>query len=149
MSEEILKDIKLLLEQLKVKYEVEDGPVVTIPLFGVRIRFDQNTHPEDEGWFIVQYEKSKSLSEIRDEIVFALVRSGYVAYIRDDETTGSDRAFQKFIIDWGWGDKIIAGRLREWEGKPRYRYLYERNKRFQKAVMASLITHYPNFFDSF
>jgi hypothetical protein len=83
-----------------------------------------------------------SLIESKDEIVWTLMQSGFMRYVRTNYT----RQFNNLILE-GFGQKIINERLKRWGGKPKHKYLIDENKQALTFPTNMIITNDPAFFD--
>jgi hypothetical protein len=83
-----------------------------------------------------------SLLDKKDEILWDLMRSGYIRYIRYK----FQRQFNN-MIQQGLGRKIITERLRIWGNTPKYKYLVEENRRCLDVAAPYLVAQDPAFFD--
>ena len=83
-----------------------------------------------------------NLIEKRDEIIWTLMRGGYMTYIRQN----FPRQFQQLITD-GFGNKIINERLRRWDNKPMYRFFIDENTRAKETPVTMVMATEPAFFD--
>jgi hypothetical protein len=82
------------------------------------------------------------LIEKRDEIIWTLMRGGFMTYIRQN----FPRQFTRLIAD-GFGDKIIKERLRRWADKPMYRFLIEEDIKAKEVPTTMVLSMEPAFFD--
>ncbi len=78
----------------------------------------------------------------KDEVIWDLMRSGYIRYIR----LNYQRQFTN-IVQQNFGRKIISERLKVWENDPKYKYLIEENKRCLDIPAPFIVTTDPAFFD--
>ena len=85
---------------------------------------------------------SETIYERKDSIIWDLMRSGYIRYIRTKYT----RQFNN-LIQQNFGRKIIMERLKIWDDNPKYKYLIEENKQCLNISAPYLVTVDPAFFD--
>ena len=83
-----------------------------------------------------------NLIEAKDDIIWALMQSGFMRYVRRNYS----RQFNNLILE-GFGQKIINERLRRWGDEPRYKYLIEENRKALTLPTNMIITDDPAFFD--
>jgi hypothetical protein len=83
-----------------------------------------------------------SLLDIKDEIVWALMKGGFMRYVR----INYPRQFTNLIQE-GFGNKIINERLKRWADKPKYKYLIEENNKAKQLPTSMIISNDPAFFD--
>lgn len=95
-----------------------------------------------KGYRYIFISTAETVFAKKDEILWELMRSGYIRYIRYKYT----RQFNN-LIQQGFGQKIITERLKIWGDQPKYRYLVEENKRCLHMSAPYLVTVDPAFFD--
>jgi hypothetical protein len=78
----------------------------------------------------------------KDEIIWELMRSGYLRLLRYKY----QRQFNN-LIQQGFGRKIITERLRIWGNIQKYKYLVEENKQCLNVAAPYLVAQDPAFFD--
>ena len=83
-----------------------------------------------------------SMLNKKDEILWELMRSGYIRYIRYKY----QRQFNN-MIQQGLGRKIITERLKIWGKDPKYKYLVAENLRCLSVSAPYLVSQDPAFFD--
>jgi hypothetical protein len=83
-----------------------------------------------------------NLIEAKDEIIWTLMQSGFMRYVR----TNYQRQFNNLVLE-GFGQKIINERLRRWGDQPKYKYLIEENRKALTLPTNMIITNDPAFFD--
>lgn len=96
-------------------------------------------YPDYRYVYISTYD---NLIEKRDEIIWSLMKSGYMTYIRQN----FPRQFSRLITD-GFGAKIIRERLKRWANKPMYRFLIAEDERVKDAPTTMVLATEPAFFD--
>ena len=96
-------------------------------------------YPDYRYVYISTYD---NLIEKRDEIIWALMKSGYMTYIRQN----FPRQFHRLITD-GFGAKIIRERLKRWADKPMYRFLISEDEKIKDAPTTMVLATEPAFFD--
>lgn len=146
--------IKRFMETLRLKYfETGQGLTtycVSVPLFGLRFRFNGIKEPEDRGWklFLIDTDKMEVVPDyFREEVMWYLVEKGYMAYIRDAEVGNNERIFRKFIMDARWGEKIIRRRIEICGKDPENTFMRLRMEEFLGLPMTKILSYYPGFFD--
>lgn len=146
--------VKRFLEALRLKYREKnkgtDFYSIEVPLFGMRFRFNGITEPEDRGWkvFLIDKEKMEVVPDyFRDDVMWYLVEKGYFSYIRTSGDGGGGSIFRKFIIDMGWGDKIIKKRLELCGKSPEHTFMRTRMEEFRSIAMPKILSYFPGFFD--
>ena len=146
--------VKTFLNSLRLKYREnnvgKDNYSISAPLFGLRFRFNGVEEPEDRGWGVFLLSKSKLEKDphyFREDVLWFLVARGYMGYIRESEMGGNERVFRAFIIDAGWGLRIMEKRLELYGNSAEYNYLRLKTEEFMKMPLPKVISHYPDFFD--
>lgn len=116
-------------------------------MFGTKIIFlDKNTTltgTGDGSWRIVYIRPSDTLEEKRMEVIWELMRAGYMHYLR----TEVPRTFKEMIINQGWDKKIIEKRLEIYGNVPRYNYWRDLNKWALKQPATYILSTDSGFFD--
>jgi hypothetical protein len=85
---------------------------------------------------------SETMYDRKDDVIWDLMRSGYMRYIRNKYT----RQFNNLIQN-NFGRKIIVERLKVWGDRPQFKYLVEENKHCLNISAPYLVTVDPAFFD--
>jgi len=83
------------------------------------------------------------LSEKRYEIVWELMRSGYMKWLR----LSFQSQFPILIDTDNLGNRIIDERLKIWANKPKYMYFIKDNVEAKKAGFRQALRYDPSFFD--
>ena len=126
--------------------------VFDIPVFGVKILFYTKVSdfkPElikgfvNSSWRIVLIESESDLEEKRMEIIWELMRSGYIHYLRMEQP----RTFKKLISLNGWDKKIINKRLEIYGEDQKYNYFRDLNKDALRESSTFILSIDPGFFD--
>ncbi|MBV5347771.1 hypothetical protein JZU46_06120 [bacterium] len=154
--EELLDDVNIMMTTLRVPYKkVSLGSkfpdVFEIPNLGAIIAC---IYPDDYSYILHKLQAnfknyryifittSESLFEKKDDIIWDLMRGGYIRYIR----LNYQRQFNE-IIQQGFGQKIIRERLKIWGNKAKYRYLIKENEDCLKASIPAVLNYDAAFFD--
>ena len=145
--------VKTFLDSLRLKkFEHAVGKpnyCVSVPLFGMRFRFNGFEEPEDNGWKVFLISKKKMEEQpnyFREDVMWYLVEKGYFTYILEAEVGGNGRIFRSFLIDAGWGRKIIEKRIELCGDKPENTFMRVRMEEYIKQPMPKIISAYPGFF---
>ena len=146
--------VKRFMETLRLKYREKDKGMSTycvfVPLFGMKFRFNGVTEIDDQGWqvFHIDVNKMEVVPEyFREDVLWYLIEKGYMSYIRDIEAGNNGRIFRSFIIDQGWGTKIIEKRIELCGKSPENTFLRMRMEEFLHFPLQKVLSHYPGFFD--
>ncbi|MCK5017728.1 MAG: hypothetical protein KAS32_11755 [Candidatus Peribacteraceae bacterium] len=146
--------VKRFMETLRLPYKEKDKGRTTysisVPLFGLRFRFNGIPEPEDRGWklFLIDIDKIETTPDyFREDVMWYLIERGYMSFIRNSEVGNNERIFKKFIIDARWGEKIIKRRLELYGKSPENTYMRLRMEEFLSIPMPKILSYFPGFFD--
>ena len=95
------------------------------------------------GYNFVPITPEENMLEKKDEVLWELMRSGYIRHIR----TAFPAQFKTLILEYGLGRKIIKERLRIWGELPKYKYLVEENQKALASTETYIMTSDPAFYD--
>ena len=95
------------------------------------------------GWRVVYVNTKEAVYERKEEVLWALMRSGYMSYIRNIYP----RQFNNLIVTEGFGNKVIRQRLAIWGDKPKYKWLVEEDKAALKESDTYILSINPGFYD--
>ena len=95
------------------------------------------------GWRFIYFTAHDSLLEKKEEIIWDLMRGGFIRYIR----TRYPQQFKNLIIMENFGKKIIKQRLKVWGDTPKYRFLKQENEAALNEAFSYIISVDPSFFD--
>jgi hypothetical protein len=154
---EIQAEVKIILAALKVPYkEVPLGnglpKVCLIDTFGSilagihRRDYIQTLAKLEElypGYRYLFMTQDNDLVQTKDTIIWELMRSGYMRYIRENYAP----QFKTLLTDHGYNRKIIKERLRVWGDKAKYNYLVQENKAALNQSPVRILALEPDFFD--
>jgi len=117
------------------------------PMFGTKVVFlDEGVTTAgtgDDSWRIVNIMPSDSLEEKRIEVIWELMRAGYMHYLR----TEAPRTFKELIVNKGWDKRIINKRLELYGDDPKYNYWRDLNQWALKESSTYILALEPGFFD--
>lgn len=85
---------------------------------------------------------SDNMFEKKDEVIWELMRSGYMRFVR----LTYPRQFAD-VVQHGLGHKIIKERLKIWGNKNKYKYLIQENEECLRVSVATLLNYDTSFFD--
>ena len=153
---ELIIEIQAMLSALHLKYKklligsylpeafmVEDFGVIVAGI-------DRKDYTQVQSKLALEYPDHKlffmvgddNLLEKKDELIWELMRSGYMRFIRKNYT----RQFNN-LIQSGFGRKIVTERLRIWNDKQCYKYFIEENKLALQTPDSYVLSSDPAFFD--
>lgn len=84
-----------------------------------------------------------NMMEKKDEVLWALMRGGYISWIRSN----FPRDFKSLITMQEFGKKIINKRLEIWDEQARYRYFIDYNRAALRQPATYMLSIDPSFFD--
>jgi len=96
-----------------------------------------------DGWRIVYITTEDSMIEKKEDLIWELMRSGYMKWIR----MKYPRDFNNLITMSDFGNKIIQHRLKIWADRPKYRYMVEENKGALGFPSSFILSSDQSFFD--
>ena len=96
-----------------------------------------------KGYRFIPITTMDNMNEKKDEVLWELMRSGYMRYIR----TSYPGQFKTLLTQYGLGRKIINERLRIWGDAPKYKYLVEENRSFLGSSEVYALSMDPAFYD--
>ena len=96
-----------------------------------------------DGWRVVYVSVQDPLLEKKDDILWELMRGGYIQHIRSKYP----RQFRELVVMQNFGKKIIDKRLAVWGDTPKYRYLVDENKAALKEASTYILSINPGFYD--
>lgn len=154
-------DVRLrsLLNNLRLVYkkgvdQATRATVFYVGEFGVQIHLTKN-HSDSRvladgsvAMFFCQESSEEEITAFGEELMWHLIASGYMAYIREERVGNKERIFQALIIEQGWGRRIMDRRLELWKKDASKTYMYDRLKEFKDSyTVIELVARYPGFFD--
>ena len=132
-----------VVPDVSVQFVSEDfGTVISVinrADYGYINKTVKEHYPDYRYVYVSTYD---NLIEKRDEIIWTLMKSGYMTYIRQN----FPRQFHRLITD-GFGAKIIRERLKRWADKPMYKFLIEEDIKAKDAPTTMVLSTEPAFFD--
>ena len=156
---ELEAELGALLSALRLNYKrtaVIEGISVqyVVDVFGVIIcgvnRADyaivnQAIEKDYKDWRLIYITTFDNVSEKRYEIIWALMRGGYLKWLRESV---SDSVFRNMMFYDNFANKIINKRLEIWGDKPKFKYLVN-NDLFAKGQgrISEYLSKEPGYFD--
>lgn len=95
------------------------------------------------GWRVVYVADGDSLLKKKEEILWDLMRSGYMRHIR----YSYPRQFRELITMQNFDKKIIAQRLEVWNGQAKFKFLIEENQAALREASTYILSVDPGFYD--
>jgi len=155
--DELEIELTVMLRAFRVGYKVDRlisaiSVQFVIPQFGVvvtgLVASEYRLVSESVAQAYPDYRKvyiahSDSLLEKKDEVLWALMRSGYMSWLRKEYA----RDFKNLVTMQEFGKKIILQRLEFWGEEARYRYLVAYNKIALAQPATYMLSTDPSFYD--
>lgn len=135
-----------IIRDISVQFVVEQFGVIVCGINRTDYKLvDTAIGDQYDGWRVVYVTTYDNVDEKRDEILWALMRSGYISWLRHSVT---DSQFKRLMFDGNIAHKIIDKRLELWGNSPKYRYFIEGDT-FAKGQgrISEYLSKEPGFFD--
>lgn len=154
--EELYIELDIMLSTLMVLYkrvplgnnlsdvfEINELGVVVVGIEPIDYSYTmQKIQDRFPGYRVIVVTCEDALWQKKEEVIWELMRSGYIRYIRYK----FQRQFDN-LIQQGFGRKIITERLRIWGKDPKYKFLVSENLKCLEAAAPYLLAKDPAFFD--
>lgn len=155
--DDLASDVEIIMRTLKVPIrKLYLVPNVSVQFvsddFGVVVnvinRVDYTSikkvvHEKLPGYRYIYISTFDNLIEAKEEIIWTLMQSGYMKYVRQNFT----RTFNSLIVQQDFGNKIINERLKRWGNVPKYNFFVEENIRARQMPATMILSTEPAFFD--
>jgi len=158
--EELKANLGATFRALKVEYRemnlIKDtASLFLVEAFGVAICImnrkdyrlaDTALQETYKDWRVVYIAVQDNFLEKKDEIIWSLMRSGYLRWLRTEQC--SDSEFKRMMFNGGFADKLLNARIKMWGDMPKYRYLKDCDL-FAKGQgrISEYLSKEPAFFD--
>ena len=153
---ELESDLEIVLRSLRVNhkkvYLVKDVSVQFVcEDFGVIVNainradyayINKITMENFPGYRYVYISTFDDLLEAKEEIIWILMESGYMKFIR----TNFKRQFTDLVMN-NFGNKIIDERLKRWGDQSKFKFFIEENKEARQLPVNMVLATEPAFFD--
>jgi hypothetical protein len=135
-----------LIKDISVQFVVEKFGVIVCGINRMDYKLvDTAVGDQYEGWRIVYITTYDDMNEKRDEVLWAMMKSGYLMWLRHHLTTTQ---YRKLMFDSNIAHKVINKRLTMWEDDPKYRYLKECDAfAAGQGRISEYLAKEPGFFD--
>jgi len=128
----------------EIQYTVDDFCVFFCGIERMDYRsIDENLQNRFEGWRIVYVTTEDVMLVKKDEVIWELMRSGYMKWIR----LNFPRDFGYLMSMQNFGNKIIDHRLKIWADQPKYKFIIEDNMSARELPANYVLSTEPAFFD--
>jgi hypothetical protein len=135
---------KVLVKDVSRQFIVDDFGVVVSVINRADYTFVKRAVQEElPGHRYVFVSTFDDMIEAKEEIIWTLMQSGYLKYIR----LNFQRQFNDLITQQNFGNKIIDERLRRWGDEPRFKFFIEENKKAKEMPGTMVLSMEPAFFD--
>lgn len=153
--EELGVEIETTLRALLVNYKktkAKDSEQYIVSEFGTVVcginRLDYKlTSDNIDGNFkdyrVIYITTEDLVHERKNDIIWALMRSGYMRYIRSNYKN----QFRNLMVMQDFGRQIIQERLRIWGDKPKYAWWVEENNAVLTQSASYILAQDPAFYD--
>jgi len=133
-----------VLKHITAQYVVDDfGVIISVVNPGDLNVINERVESVFPGWRHVIMPVNSSVSEKRYEVIWELMRSGYMKWLRFVYKA----QFPTIIETDNLGGRIIDERLRIWAGKNKYKFLIEDNIEAKRSSFRRILNQDPSFFD--
>lgn len=133
-----------LLNELSCQFIIEDFGVLICGIHATDYSMVSDFVARNfQGWRKIFVSLTDSLIDKKQEIIWELMRSGYMRYLRINYI----RQFKNALITNDLGRQIIQKRLESWGKKPKYKHLIIENEDALKIGVNYLLGVDPSFFD--
>lgn len=155
--EALATEVDVILKALFLTYKLDfttdkTSFFITIPMFGVVINglystdyklTNDNIDTKFKGYRVIHVTNEDLLHEWKISLIWALMRSGYLRYIRSKY----GKQFKSLIIEQDFARQIVTERLRVWADKPKYTWLINENKEALTMSATYILSVDPAFYD--
>jgi hypothetical protein len=135
-----------IIRDISVQFMVERFGVIVCGINRMDYKLvDTAIGDQYDGWRVIYVTTYDNVDEKRDEILWALMRSGYITWLRHSVT---DSQFKRLMFESNIAHKILDKRLELWGNSPKYRYFVEGDL-FAKGQgrISEYLSKEPGFFD--
>ena len=134
-----------VMRGMSVQFLIEDFGTIVCCINRLDYRQVQDKLATDyEGWRTVYVSTQDDLTEVRYEILWALMRSGYMKWLR---MTYPQQMKNVLVGTENLGTRIIKERLRLWGDRPRNSFWIEDNEFVLANGILQEYSRDPGFFD--
>lgn len=155
--EELDTQVDIMLRHLRVTFKkfpalngtatrfiVEDFGVVVCIMDRMDYAQIRDLTERDYGdWRKVFIAVEDDLKEKKYEVIWELMKSGYMKWIR----INFKRQFDDLITMQNFGNMIIDQRLKIWNGKAKYKFMIDDNTDARTRASSFILSREPAFFD--
>lgn len=155
--ETLATEVEVILRALFLTYRLDfttdkTSFYITVPMFGIVINglysldyklTNDTIDTRFKDYRVVYVTNEDLLHEWKLSLIWALMRSGYLRYIRSKYKT----QFKSLIIGQDFARQIVSERLRIWADKPKYLWLINENKEALAMSATYILSVDPAFYD--
>lgn len=133
-----------VIKNITTQFVIQDfGVVVSVFAPENYSMVDERLDSSFKGWRKIFITDSNDLNSKRYDIVWALMKSGYMKWLRFQYSA----QFVNILEADGLGNKIIAERLNRWSDLPKYKFLVQDNIIAKNTPTRQVLSKDPSFFD--
>lgn len=133
-----------LIKGISVQFLIEQFGVIVCGISRSDYKIvDDQIKQSYPNWCVVYITTHDNLLEKKEEAIWALMRSGYIRWIR----LKYSRAFTELVVLQGFDRKIINQRLKIWGEKSKYKYWIEENEYAKRQSATYILSIDPSFYD--
>lgn len=150
-------DVGVVLGALKVPYNItsiiknittqfiveEFGVVINVMNAADYSLINERVNELFKDYRILFVSDKEAISEKRYEILWAMMKSGYMKWLRLNYSA----QFVNILETDNLGNRIIDERLAIWDNKPKYRYYIQDNEDAKEVGFRRVLSRDPSFFD--
>jgi len=135
-----------LIKDISVQFVVEKFGVIVCGINRMDYKLvDTAVGDQYKGWRVVYVTTYDDMNEKRDEVLWTMMRGGYLTWLRHHLTTTQ---YRKLMFDGNIAHKVINKRLTVWADDPKYRYFKEIDSfAAGQGRISEYLSKEPGFFD--
>ncbi len=134
----------VLIKDVSVHFLIEDFGVMVCGINRLDYtEVNEKVDKEYPGWRLVYITTNDDLVEMRFDVIWTLMQSGYMKWVR----INYPREFKNLIIEGGFGNRIIDERLKRWGDLPKHRFFVQDNISARNSATNYVLSSEPSFFD--
>ncbi len=133
-----------IIKNVTTQFVVQDfGVIVSVFASENYTMVDERLDSSFKGWRKVFITEANDLNAKRYDIVWALMKSGYMKWLRFQYSA----QFVNILEADGLGNRIIEERLARWSDLPKYKFLVEDNIIAKNTPTRQVLSKDASFFD--
>lgn len=133
-----------VIKNITIQYVIEDfGVVVSVITPGDYTLIREKVEELFKNYRSIYISEKDNLNEKRYEIIWALMKSGYMKWLR----LAYPSQFPNILDAGNLSNLIIDERLHRWGNKPKYRFWVQDNLEAKQIGFRRMLANDPSFFD--